>query len=220
MRAYRVAALCVMVGAAGLGGCANQLQEENAMLQEEVTALRDQLGQRNDALDAANQELRQRQQRVAQLERDLRDAQREAEAAEPAEQPGFQDGFEGIEGVTGASSPGRVTATIESDILFRPGQDSLRQDAQRTLNEVANVLNSEYAGREIQVIGHTDQDPIRVSGHESNYHLGFKRAYSVFEYLMEQGVTRERMSLASYGPHDLRGTKERSRRVEIVVLVD
>lgn len=216
MRLYRFFALMVIVGAAGAGGCSNQLQEENAMLQEEVSALRDQLEQRNDALDATNAELRQRQQRIAQLERDLREAQQ----AEPEPQPGFEDGFSGIEGVTGSASPGRVTATIESDILFRPGQETLRQNAQRTLNQVANVLNSEYSGREIQVIGHTDQDPIQVSGHESNYHLGFKRAFSVFEYLAKRGVTRERMSLASYGPHDLRDTKERSRRVEIVVLIE
>lgn len=213
MRVKAWAGAALLLTTAALSGCNNSIKEQNALLQDEVTALRDQLAQRNDALDSANEDLRQRQLRIAQLERDLRESQQEPEV-QPAD-----SGFGGIQGVTGSVSAGEVTATVEGDVLFPSGQTTLRNEAKRSLDQVASVLNGQYAGRPIRIVGHTDTDPIRVSGHKSNYHLGFERAYAVREYLTSRGVSAGRISLASFGPDKPMGSKARSRRVEIVVIM-
>lgn len=218
MQKIRLTALVVGLMALSLSaiGCQNKIKEENALLNEEVQDLRGTLEQRNAALDAANRELRSIEQESARLRRQLKDAREQAKAQPPA----ARTGFENIPGVTGSSQPGQVTATVESDILFDSGKATLKSQAKQSLSAVANVLNSQYAGRPIRIEGHTDTDPIRKSGFESNYHLGFSRAYAVFEHLQSRGIDKNRMHVASFGPHKPKSSKAKSRRVEIIVLLN
>lgn len=210
MRITKVLGTALLLAGFVLGGC-NNLKEENALLMEENQNLREQLADRNSALDAATMTAREREMEAARLRRELQEQQRQ-EQSEPQ-----RTGFEGIAGVTGSMSAGEVTATVESDVLFDSGKATLKSAAKQSLDQVANVLNSTYAGRSIRVAGHTDTDPIRKSGHKSNYHLGFERAYAVREYLISRGVPSNRIYLASYGPDKPRGSKAQSRRVEIIV---
>ena len=106
---------------------------------------------------------------VSQLRRDLENSQT---VATPTTTP-----FDQIPGVTGSYGAGVVTAVLESDVLFAPGKISLKSSAKRALDSVASILKSSYSGQVIQITGYTDTDPIKKSGHASNYHLGFKRAY-------------------------------------------
>lgn len=197
-------------------GCKNnKTDDERALLNEEVLNVRAELAERNRALEASRDELRDREAEIARLrDENMRLAQ---EAAAP---PPAMTGFENISGVSGEFSPGQVTAVVESDVLFASGKATLRNSAKNSLNAVASVLNSTYGGQHIVVEGHTDTDPIKKSGHKSNYHLGFERAFAVREYLVSRGVSKDRISLASYGPDEPKGSKEQSRRVEIVVKLD
>ena len=67
---------------------------------------------------------------------------------------------------------------------------------------------------------HTDTDPIKKSGHKSNHHLGFERAYAVMKYLVSRGVPESSIEVCSYGPNDPKSSKSTSRRVEISVVTD
>jgi outer membrane protein OmpA-like peptidoglycan-associated protein len=201
---------CGMVAALLAAGGCTTMQDELALLRQENEALRSELSESNTALEAANQESRQRGLRLADLRQEMDDMK---------QAPGLT-GFEGIEGVTGKVGVGEVTAMIESDILFDSGKATLKKGAKQTLGAVASVLNTSYAGKEIRIAGHTDTDPIRKSGHASNHHLGFERAFAVRQHLVSNGVTESRMYLASYGPDQPRTTKAASRRVEIVVLLN
>lgn len=196
-------------------GCSSKVKQENALLTEEVEGLRTQLADRNAALDSANFELRERDKTVAELRRQLSDLE-----SAPSTPAGKTTGFEGIEGVRGQIGAGEVTAIVEGDVLFDSGKTALKSAAKQSLNAIASVLNSTYAGRPIRVTGHTDTDPIVKSGFKSNYHLGFERAYAVREYLISRGVSATRLSLASFGPDRALGTKALSRRVEIVVTLN
>ena len=69
-------------------------------------------------------------------------------------------------------------------------------------------------------ICHTDTDPIKKSGHKSNHHLGFERAYAVMKYLVSRGVPESSIEVCSYGPNDPKSSKSTSRRVEISVVTD
>jgi flagellar motor protein MotB len=206
-------ALCLMAAT----GCSRgkSLQDENAMLLEENETLRAQLDDRNSALDSTSNELRDREIEISELNREIGDL-----LSRPEPVAVVTTGFEGIQGVTGSYDAGEVTATVESDILFDSGKTTLRGDAKSALNAVASVLNSSYAGKTIRISGHTDSDPIRKSGFKSNYHLAFDRGYAVRDYLVSQGVSNERIYLASYGPDQPRGSKAQCRRVEIVVVLN
>ncbi len=201
------------MSAAGLllAGCNADLKEENALLIQENGDLRDQLSDRNAALTEAQQGIRDKSMQLAQLRRDMGDLD---------QAPAQATGFESIPYVSAAYGAGEVTVTVQSDVLFASGKTTLKSAAKRSLDAVASVLNRGYAGRPIRIVGHTDADPIRKSGHKSNYHLGFARAYAVRDYLTSKGVSGERISLASFGPNKPRSTKAQSRRVEIAVVAD
>ncbi|MHC4908766.1 MAG: OmpA/MotB family protein [Planctomycetota bacterium] len=196
------------------GGCdsAATLKDQNAMLSEENQTLRAQLDDRNEALDSTTQQLRDREIEIADLRREAN--------ARPAAAAPTQTGFEGISGVRGEMGAGEVTAVVEGDILFDAGKTSLKSAAKRTLDQIASVLKTNYAGRAVRVEGHTDSDPIRKSGFTSNYHLGFERGYAVRDYLASRGIDENEIHVASFGPNESMSSKAASRRVEIVVVLN
>lgn len=208
MRQTFIRTIALLFAAVLMTGCATKLKNRNAALTQENQQLRDQLADRNVALDSLNQELRDRDMALSQMQRDM-DALGTMEAG--------ATGFEGIAGVTGTIGAGEVTAVVESDVLFDSGKASVKNAARQSLDAVASVLNSSYGGKTIRISGYTDTDPIRKSGHKSNYHLGFERAFAVREYLSSRGIESSRMYVASFGPDQPRSSKAESRRVEITV---
>jgi outer membrane protein OmpA-like peptidoglycan-associated protein len=212
MRNLIICSLSAVVLLPALTGCNTQsLKDENALLVEENSTLRAQLEDRNQALDSVNQELRDKNLANSDLQRQLTDVENE---------PVGGTGFENIPGVTPSSSGGEIVASVESDVLFDSGKSTLKPAAKQTLDAVAGVLSGSYGTKTVRVAGHTDSDPIKKSGYKSNYHLGFERAVAVRNYLASRGVKDARMYLASYGPNRPRTTKDASRRVEIVVLMN
>jgi len=216
MRRKWLTGLGLLVVAAMLTGCNSNTKDENALLTEENQSLREQLSDRNNALQSAHDELRDKDMHLAELQREIEAAQQSPQLT--ANMPA--DPFSNIPGVTGSVGAGEITATLESDVLFDSGKASLKQAAQRSLDEVARIISNSYRGRPIRVAGHTDTDPIRKSGYKSNYHLGFERAYAVRDYLISRGVPASSVYIASYGPDRSKATKQQSRRVEIVVVVN
>jgi len=210
MRAQRLSGLGLLLVVLTMTGCGSSLEEQNAHLMEENTALRAQLVDRNGALESAREELRDRDGRLADLRRQL----------DAAQVPPDTDPFGGIAGVTGSYRNGEVTASVASDVLFDAGQAKLKSTAKRSLDQVASILKSDYGGRVIRVEGHTDTDPIRKSGFKSNHHLGFERAYAVRAYLVERGISADRVFIASFGPDRAKSSKKDSRRVEIAVVLN
>ncbi len=194
-----------------LAGC-NSTQDKMSLLEKENSELRDQLSQRDKALDAANSDLREANRMMR--EQEIMFDQELTNLAGGVSSP---NAFEGIEGVSTSVSGREVTVTVASDVLFDSGRTSLKSNAKSSLDEVASVITARYPGRSVKVIGHTDSDPIRKSGHKSNYHLGFERGFAVREYLISRGLDASNVSITSYGPDQSLGSKSKSRRVEIVV---
>ncbi len=214
MRVSRMKLFAMFGAVVLLSGCTADLTEQNALLAEENENLRAQLASRNGALTDAQQDLRERQSQIAQLRRELNDAERSRGSSRAV------TGFENISGVSATFSNGEITVTVQSDVLFDSGKTSLKKTAKQSLQAVASVLNSSYASRPVRIEGYTDTDPIRKSGHKSNYHLGFERAYAVRDFLISRSVDAKRISLASFGPDRPMGSKANSRRVEIVVVAE
>ena len=205
MHGRTLATLTLIVIGSLLTACNDSAKTKVAMLTDENQELRNQLEERDRALDATTSDLRE-------ANRMLRE-QQELMVAQPAE----ANPFAGIEGVSTTVSGDEVTVSMQGDILFDSGRASLRGPAKKSLDQIASVIKSNYPGKRIVVVGHTDSDPIRKSGYKSNHHLGFERGWAVYEYLSSRGVADSNMAVSSYGPTEPMGTKKESRRVEIVV---
>lgn len=192
-----ITTLTVLVGFAALTGCTNQrLKEERDALWAQNQELQDELDRTRQALDAAQLEL--------------------ANRAGPMD----ATGFESIPGVdVSRTAAGNISVQVPGDVLFASGKVELRNDAKQTLNQVIGVLQSQYSGATVRVAGYTDTDPIKRSGWKDNLELSLQRAATVHRYLQQQGIDPQRMYAAGYGEWRPRETKAKSRRVEIVVVL-
>lgn len=117
-----------------------------------------------------------------------------------------------------AGAPG---GPAEVSLMLRIGFEfdsaELTNRARLDLDSVAAALNGpELARARVTLEGHTD-----ASGTEDyNLHLSQRRAEAVVVYLMQRGVTGERLRSAGFGEYRLLPgylpTDDRQRRVEIV----
>ena len=73
----------------------------------------------------------------------------------------------------------------------------------------------------LRVDGHTDKDPIKTARFPSNWELSSARAISVVQFLINQGLSPNRLAATGFGefrPLDDRSdeiAKRRNRRIEL-----
>lgn len=122
-----------------------------------------------------------------------------------------------------ATIPGGAMISIEGTVLFDSGKAALKKSARGTLNSVAQAIIGQYANHDIYIFGHTDNDPIRVSGWKDNYELSCQRALSVLRYLKSQGVSED-VAACGWGEdrpaadNKSASSKQANRRVEIFAM--
>lgn len=215
----RMLALPAFALVAILAGCNDKQKAAQAELLNQNEELTKQLDEGKDKLNAMGEQLARVQQQANDLQSQLEACNQRAGAPAPAEKATVADAkdFQGIEGVEATVQDGDIHLTIANSLLFDSGKTSLKDSSKKSLDKVASTIREKYGEREIIVVGYTDSDPIRKSTYTSNYHLGFERAYSVRGYLDHKGVTGSHMGLMSFGPDRPDGTKEKSRRVEVIV---
>ncbi len=210
-----------------LGGCASDLQKRYDLAIDENEELRRRViasDSARESLEVESRRLREENQRLDRTNTELSQALREISGEMEkmgqnrvlaSNQPDLGQMPSGVSVSTRGTD---VVIGVAGDVLFAPGQATIRNEARATLDRVVSVIRQRYPNNTIRVEGHTDSDPIRRSGWKSNDHLGAERAITVQQYLIERGVPRDRIYSASFGPTRPRGTKAESRRVEIVVL--
>ncbi|MGQ0629337.1 MAG: OmpA family protein [Phycisphaerales bacterium] len=195
-----------------LGGCNDDVKKKNASLVEENTRLRtenDNLGQQNQQLQAQYQ----------QLQGEL--------TARPAVNQGMDMGGgtdyqqpERAPRRTGGGGSAGTRLEVAGDVLFAAGSVEIKAAGKRELDGIARTIKSRYAGHDIRVEGYTDTDkPNKVAKiYPTNEALSKARAEAVKKYLVSKGVTSSRVETVGRGAANPRGTKEASRRVEIVIM--
>ncbi len=129
--------------------------------------------------------------------------------------------------VTISELQGRLTVNILDRVLFDSGEAELKPEGEKVLGQVAGVLN-QNTNRQIYVIGHTDNVPIRFSQfsrYNSNWELSTARATSAVRYLVEKAnVDPSRMAAVGYGEyHPIADNtnsegRAKNRRIAIVVM--
>ena len=115
-------------------------------------------------------------------------------------------------------TPEHFKATAGDTVLFPVDQSTLTPEARTTLANQAGWLKQNQ-GYSALIEGHADEQGTR----EYNLALGARRASSVQEYLISQGVTSGRLRTVSYGkerPLEVCSTEEcynKNRRAVTVV---
>ncbi len=118
-----------------------------------------------------------------------------------------------------------LVITFLAEVFFAPGKDVIGSNGKVSLKKVAEVLNGGVSGSNVAVEGHTDSDPIKLSGWRSNWELSSARALSVLHFLVDDcAVAPQRLSANGYGEYrpvvsnDTPEGKKQNRRVEIIIL--
>lgn len=118
-----------------------------------------------------------------------------------------------------------VRIVLAADLLFPSGKADLRLIAKENIKKIADLLAE--IPHKINVIGHTDDQPIRGGAFASNWELSVMRATSVARFLIEEmGVSASRVTVSGrsfYQPQAGNATpadRAKNRRVEIIVSLD
>ncbi len=112
-----------------------------------------------------------------------------------------------------------VILNMPGNITFTTGSKSLKPSFDDVLNSVVIVLN-EFNLTVIEVAGHTDS----VGSEASNQTLSQNRAQSVGDYLMGQGIKKERVLTIGYGEerpladNKTSAGRQSNRRVELTLI--
>ncbi len=155
---------------------------------------------------------------LAEKQQMIDDLQAQIDAGQPTE---VVTGFEGDVSVDAAA--GTITVTLANTLLFSSGKAELKTSTVSELDHILSVLRERYRGMPIDVVGHTDSDPIKKSKWADNWQLSAERALSVLRYMVKRGVNDEDIRAVAAGSsraiesNSTASGKSRNRRVEVVV---
>lgn len=208
----RMVMLCLLavIGLMSLTGCQGRLKAERDALYVQNQELQDELDRARAALSAGGGG--DQSALLAEI-----DSLRSQLMSQPA--VGSTTAFDSIPGIEAYNTGGTITVRVPGDVLFAAGKVDLKNSAKSTLNQVAGVIRNEYGGNKVRVEGYTDSDPIRKSKWKDNLELSLQRAAAVHRHLQSQGLASDNMYAAGFGEASQRESKEKSRRVEIVVVL-
>jgi outer membrane protein OmpA-like peptidoglycan-associated protein len=111
-----------------------------------------------------------------------------------------------------------IIIEFENKILFGFDRSDLSDAAKKNLNELTGVLKK-YPDTNIEVQGHTDKKGSR----SYNQDLSVRRASSVYQYLVSNGVKSSRMNIKGFGEdapkyeNDSPEADALNRRVEFLI---
>ncbi len=203
-----VVACLVAVASLTLGGCGcdRDLAYKDVQIQE---------------LERINKELEE--QLALKGEKIVRETLVKAPAGQPSRDTD-QDAVGGNVKVGGR--PQEIIFSIESAILFKPGQAALSAEAKESIARVIALIKQKYPNHYVRVEGHTDDQKITRSKDkwEDNWDLAGGRARVVLKYLLDRGLNAQDLGFAGYAeqrpvtPGSNEAARKQNRRVEIVVI--
>src|SRR5919106_6347666 len=197
------------------------------ILNRQINALRVQLAALEQALDIEQQKVEEQQVTIADLGSKLNLAL----AGKVEELSRFRSEFFGrLRQLLGERPDVRIVGdrfVFQSEVLFPTasadieagGRDELRKLAD-SLRAIAEEIPSDLPWI-LQINGHTDRRPISTPEFPSNWELSAARAINVGKFLVQQGISLERIAVAGFAhfqPIDDRGDEiayRRNRRIEI-----
>jgi outer membrane protein OmpA-like peptidoglycan-associated protein len=150
--------------------------------------------------------------------RDAEDSERGRRQAEQEKQQLRAQLLQQLNAVLETRDTDRGLVVTMADVLFDTGQYTLRQETREKLAKLAGIVLS-HPGLRLTAEGHTDS----TGSGELNRTLSEKRAYAVVDYLASQGLPRDALGAAGFGPtrpvasNDTAAGRRQNRRVELIV---
>lgn len=116
----------------------------------------------------------------------------------------------------------KVKIVLTEGVLFDSGRAELMENAKKVLQPLIEELKN--LPNDIVIEGHTDNVPIKGGKYVTNLELSMARAYSVIEFMEENGISSKHLAGIGYGenrPLTDNSTPEnraRNRRIEISLM--
>jgi len=113
-----------------------------------------------------------------------------------------------------------VMFEFDSTVLFDFDSSALRAEARAELDRASDILAPRDDIILIEVAGHTDD----IGTNEYNQDLSIRRGQSVADYLVQNGVSRDRLRVVGYGetrpkvPNTSPENRQQNRRVVLSIL--
>lgn len=117
----------------------------------------------------------------------------------------------------------RIIVVLGERITFREGEATLLEAYRPIFKKIAEFIASKK-GCQVVVSGHTDNTPIRTENFPSNLELSATRAINVATSLIDNGVSRERVSIQGFSEYRplfdniSPENRQANRRVEISLI--
>jgi len=192
-----------------------------------LESLQSKLDEANASLAGALDQSQKDKDEIAALKSQVADLEKEkADAAQMAK--GLEDEMRSdleSKDVTISNLKGKLTVNILDRVMFDSGEAVLKPDGESVMRKIAALLSG-HPELKIQVVGHTDNVPIR-SRFPSNWELSTARALAAVHFLTEKaGVDPRRLGAVGYGefrPIADNATAEgraKNRRIAITILPD
>ncbi len=128
-----------------------------------------------------------------------------------------------ISGVEIKSDSKGVIIRLPNSLLFDSGSAFLKRESIEGLRRISDYLRN--IPNKILIEGHTDNIPLSSESiYKSNWELSAARAASVLHFLIQEGLSPDRFTIAGYGeykPIESNETQEgraKNRRVELIIL--
>jgi len=167
---------------------------------------------------AAKEKAEAARQAAEQAEKDAVSAQEKAATGQQTATTAREKELERELAEFKAQDTERGLVLVLGDVQFAPKQEKLTAETMRKLYPFVTMLK-EQPKRPIRIEGHTDS-----SGEKSyNLDLSQRRADAVRDFLMENGISAERITARGYGEekaiaaNDTAAGRRENRRVEIIV---
>ncbi|MHC4237871.1 MAG: OmpA/MotB family protein [Planctomycetota bacterium] len=206
--------ICIaMVAVSMLTGCTNWKKKYGA-LDVEHQNLKGRYENCIASLDSSAAETAKMRQQLEDMNKKM------AQGQAPKDTHGF-----GNRDVKVDPNKGTITVTLPNSILFSSGKATLKNSTSAELNQIYSVLRERYSGKKVDIVGHTDTDPIVKTKNlwKDNWDLSAGRALTVVRYLVKQGVSEKDIRGVACGQsrpvasNASSAGKAKNRRVEIVV---
>jgi chemotaxis protein MotB len=197
------------------------------LLNQQIAALRRQLAALESALDVSEKRDKEAQTRIADLGQrlNLALAQRVQELSRYR-----SDFFGKLREILGNRPDIRVVGdrfVFQSEVFFDSGSAAVRPEGLAELDKLASALLElerqipKDIAWVLRIDGHTDVRPIVTAQFPSNWALSSARSISVVQYLIQKGISPQRLVAAGFGefqPLDNERTDDayrRNRRIEL-----
>ncbi len=208
-----------LISVALLSGCTDYKKKYNA-LNVEHQNLKGLYDNCKATLEGSASEKEALAGRLAESQAELERMKSEMASGKSAgDATGFSDEYD----IDVNAKEGTITVTLPETILFDSGKATLKGSAKSNLDGIVSVINSKYSGKLIDVVGHTDSDPIRKSNWKDNWELSAQRSLSVLRQLVASGIPEDSIRAIGCGAsrpvasNSSAAGKAKNRRVEIVV---